>query len=77
MTFTIYFYGRQHSSQREGDHFASPAQEFNALEDARSCAKHAADTTMIQTTLSFRIKSEDGKINERWIRDGNAWKLKS
>jgi hypothetical protein len=71
--YTIYFYDR--SSVSYVDWFANPTQEFWSLDEARIFAQNAADNSQIQRTHSFRIKSDDGKVNEYWSREGGGWKL--
>jgi hypothetical protein len=72
MKYRTHFYDRQ--SGGEAACFASPSQEFRSGE-AREFAQHAAEAVKIATTYSFRIESEDGKINELWVRSPRGWKL--
>jgi hypothetical protein len=74
MKYTTYFYRQPANSTRSAYCFADPTLEFSTLEEARSFAQEAGSATQFETG-SFRIASDDCKINEHWIRDGSAWKL--
>jgi hypothetical protein len=69
-----YFYRRSANSTRPAYCFADPTLEFSTLEEARTFGQAAGDATQFETG-SFRIASDDRKINEHWIRDGDDWKL--
>jgi hypothetical protein len=54
--------------------FADPTLEFHSLEEARTFAQAAASATQFGA-VAFRIATDDRKIDEYWIRDGDDWKL--
>jgi hypothetical protein len=74
MKYTTYFYDKPYP-RNKSDYFANPTQDFYSLEDARRFARYASDTGEIAKAGSFRIETDDGKINEQWIRDRNGWEL--
>ncbi len=72
MLYKVYFY---RSSAPNAHPFASPTQEFRSLDEALRFAQDAADAALVELARSFRIESEDRKINERWGCEGGGWKL--
>ncbi len=72
MLYKVYFY---RSPVPNVHPFASPTQEFRSLDEALRFAQDAADAALVELAQSFRIESEDGKINERWGRVSGGWKL--
>ena len=74
MKYTTYFYRHSTDSTRPAYCFADPTVEFQSLEEARTFARAAASTTQFETYL-FRIATDDGNIDEHWIKDGDDWSL--
>jgi hypothetical protein len=74
MRYTVYFYDKPHP-RNSSDYVADPTQEFYSLEEARTFARQAAYTAEKPKVRSFRIETDDGKISEHWISDGEGWKL--
>jgi hypothetical protein len=74
MKYTTYFYRLSGDPTRPAYCFADPTQEFSTLADARTFGQAAGSATQFETG-SFRIASDDRKIDEHWIRDGDDWKL--
>jgi hypothetical protein len=70
--YTIYFF---RSAVPNVHSFASPTQEFTSLEDARTFARDAADSALIELARSFRIESGNGIVNEHWGRREGGWEL--
>jgi hypothetical protein len=70
--YKVYFY---RSSVPNARPFASPTQEFRSLDEALRFAQDAAEAALVEPVHSFRIESEDRKINERWGRAANIAKL--
>jgi hypothetical protein len=75
MKYRTYFYSRSRDTPFHCKPFASPVQEFHSLEEARTFAKDAADAAMLGKAYSFRIETDDRKINEYWTRNNDGWKL--
>jgi hypothetical protein len=74
MKYTTYFYRRPSNSTRRAYCFADPTLEFSTLEEVRTFGQAAGSVTQFEAGF-FRIASDDRKINEHWIRDGDDWKL--
>jgi hypothetical protein len=74
MKYTTYFYRHSANSTSSVYCFADPILEFQSLEEARTFAQAAASATQFETHL-FRIATDDGNIDEHWIKDGDDWKL--
>ena len=70
--YTIYFYK---SSVPNVHPFADPTQEFLSLDEARTFAQNAAAMSLVEIAYSFRIESDDRRVNELWTRTESGWKL--
>jgi len=73
MKFTTHFYSKSKPGASPYC-FSSPTGDFDSLDQARAIAQTTADGPKMQAH-SFLIESEDGKINERWIRHDGGWQL--
>ena len=72
MLYKVYFY---RSPEPNAHPFVAPTQEFRSLDEALRFAQDAADAALVELAHSFKIESEDGKINECWGRVNGGWKL--
>jgi hypothetical protein len=72
MKFTCQYF-KEEDDHRVESFLRSLTLEFPSIEQARELFRKGADLDKVPAH-SFTIKSEDGKISERWFQMDGSWR---
>jgi hypothetical protein len=73
MKFTTHFFNKPSVPGSVPYCFSNPTEDFGSVEEARSIALATAGAEKMQAH-SVLIESDDGKIHEKWVREGDTWR---